>query len=121
MCGAARLFIFKNSTLFVFYGESIDSEGNPIFNYRSVKLPAEARCRAFTSGCSNGPATVGPDAVYYLSRDGVWATTGDVPFKVTDASVPDAALTPTPFGDFFDPVECFDSLSGFTTTRATCS
>lgn len=107
-----QIFVFKPSTLFIFYGESIDSEGNPIFNYRTVKLPADAKCLSYISNCGNGTATVGPAGVYYLSAGAVWMTTGDVPFRVTDNSVPDAVLGATPYGDWDDPTGLFYGTSG---------
>jgi hypothetical protein len=36
--GAATLFVFKQTKFFVFYGNSTDGSGNPVFNYRSVDL-----------------------------------------------------------------------------------
>lgn len=78
-----QLFVFKPSTLFIFYAEDVDVDGNPVFRYRTVPLTqAQVLPSAITT--ATGTITSGPDAVYYLGQDAIWATTGDVPFPVSD-------------------------------------
>jgi hypothetical protein len=70
------VFVFKQTKFFVFYGNSTDSAGNPIFNYRPVDA---------------GVGAVGPravvaarDGVYFASRRGIYRTQGDEPEKISD-------------------------------------
>jgi len=66
------LFVFKETKYFVFYGESLDAEGNPIFNYRTVD----------TGNGAIGPKAVAKDetGVYFFSREGgLMHTTGGDP------------------------------------------
>lgn len=78
-----QLFVFKQTAMFVFSGESIDATGEPVFDYRTVDLPGE-----IGDVVSNrvGPMVgVGLLGVYYLARDGVYRTTGGPPVKVSGA------------------------------------
>lgn len=74
------LFVLKRSFLYVFYGESIDTTGNPVFNFRKVTLPARART---TTNRGGENIVAGGDGVYLLLGDGVYRTTGDVPQMVS--------------------------------------
>lgn len=70
------IFAFKQSKFFVFYGESLDSSGNPVFNYRAVDVG---------EGVSGPYAVVaGRDAVYFANENGVFRTTGQDVQKVSD-------------------------------------
>lgn len=66
------ILAFKETKFFVFYGTSINPEdGTPEFNYRAVDTGVglaapQALC-------------VAPDAVYFLSGNGVYRTTGGAP------------------------------------------
>jgi hypothetical protein len=65
------LFVFKQTKFFVFYGTSVDSDGNPIFNYRPVEAGIGlASARALCAG---------RDGVYFMDRKGVYRTTGQEP------------------------------------------
>lgn len=62
------LFVFKRSKFFVFYGNSTDSTGATVFNYRSVTLNAGL--------VASKALAAGPDGVYFLSQHGIYKTTG---------------------------------------------
>lgn len=70
------LFVAKRSKLYVFYGTSIDATGSPVFNYRTVDLPARTRA---TTNRGGENIVAGGDAVYLLLADGVYRTTGGTP------------------------------------------
>lgn len=70
------VFVFKRSNVFVFYGESADSRGNPIFNYRRIHLP-EPLVR--DSGVLDGVAVAGHDGVYFRTIRGIARTRGGEP------------------------------------------
>lgn len=71
-----QLFVFKNSKFFVFWGNSIDADGESVFNYRTV----DAGVGANQAGC----AVAARDGVYFLDRAGVYRTTGGPPEKVSE-------------------------------------
>lgn len=79
-----ELFVFKESKFFVFYGNSTDSTGGSIFNYRMVD-----------TGIGAVPNTLGRQVtathetgVYFISTDGVYRTTGGPAVKVSRAIDP---------------------------------
>lgn len=65
------VYVFKETKFFVFYGNSIDSEGNPVFNFRKIDTGI---------GCVS-PRTLCADAngVYFMSRTGMHRTAGREP------------------------------------------
>jgi hypothetical protein len=69
-----QLFIFKSTKFFVFYGNSTDSTGNPVFNYRRVDGAGLAAPQAIG---------VSPDGVYFLDRRGIYFTTGGPAARVS--------------------------------------
>lgn len=75
-----QVFVFKQTVAYVFYGESVSSTGSPVFNYRRVPLPSriiDPAGSVSTGARMSAPVAVaGPDAVYFVARDGVYATTG---------------------------------------------
>lgn len=73
------LFVFKESSVFVFYGESVSGTGTPIFNYRRVDLPTPIFDVLRTSAGTGAIAIPGPDAVYYSTPRGIYRTVGEVP------------------------------------------
>jgi hypothetical protein len=84
-----KLFVFKNRRFAVFYGVSIDSTGNPIFNYR--EFPGIGA----TQGAGNSLST--SQGVYFLAGDGLYLTTGGTPVRV------DGPISPL-FRGSFSPV-----------------
>lgn len=72
------LFVFKESSVFIFYGESTDSGGNPVFSYRRVDLP-DPILDPLRSSVPGPAATAGPDAVYYATPRGIYRTAGNSP------------------------------------------
>lgn len=90
-----QVFVFKQTKLYVFYSETTDSAGDPIFNYRSVSIGNEAEPVAPTSSTGSS-VTVAPEGVYFISANRVWATTGDVPTCVSDSGYPGTGFDPSP-------------------------
>ncbi len=77
-----QAFVFKESTAYVFSGESIDGTGEPIFDYRAIELQGRVPDVALAFGQA---VAVGARGVYYLATDGVYRTTGGPSVKVSDA------------------------------------
>ena len=71
------LFVFKTAKFYVFYGESLLSDGSPEFSYREVDTGIGTR---FTRGVAAGRS-----GVYFVARDGVYVTTGGPPERVSGA------------------------------------
>lgn len=65
------LFAFKQTRFAVFTGTSVDSAGNPVFNYRGVDAGR---------GCyAAGMAVAGEEGVYFADSTGIYLTAGDTP------------------------------------------
>lgn len=78
-----QLYVFKQSTMFIFSGESVGSTGAPVFDYRAVSLPVSIDPSV---GVLRGPVVVaGENGVYYLAGDGLYRTTGGPPVRVSQA------------------------------------
>lgn len=77
-----QLFVFKQTKMFIFSGEGTDSTGQPVFDFRSVKLAGKIGV-----GSSNlsSSAAAGIDGVYYVSSEGVFRTTGGPPVMISSA------------------------------------
>ena len=78
-----QLFVFKQSSVFIFYGESTSSTGTPIFDYRVVELPG----RIPGAGSQSPGPWVGSndDAVFFMTNKGVYRTTGGPPVAISSA------------------------------------
>jgi len=80
-----KLFVFKADKFFVFYGNTADASGNPVFNYRTVDTGI---------GCyigNNYPMkayAAGPDGLYFQGYDGIYKTSGGPPVKISQALDP---------------------------------
>lgn len=71
---------FKADRFFVFYGNSVDSDGEPIFNYRAVVAG---------HGCATaGAAVAGEEGVYFADATGIYVTDGDTPRYISRAIEP---------------------------------
>ena len=70
------VLVFKETRFFVFYGTTLDADGNPEFNYRAVE--------AGKGLVAPGALCVGPDGVYFLAQDGVYRTNGGYPQLVSE-------------------------------------
>ena len=79
------LFAFCPNSFYVFYGNSTDSAGEPIFNYRLVSNSVGVQD---PSGFGNEVADCTDDGVYFISARGVYKTTGGSPTKVSGALDP---------------------------------
>jgi hypothetical protein len=74
------IFVFKQSKFFVFFGQTVDDDGEPVFNYR----PVDAGSGLVTSDA----LAVAEQGVYYLDRTGIYFTTGNQPVRVSDVVEP---------------------------------
>lgn len=78
-----ELFVFKQTKFFVFYGNSTDSTGGAVFNYRMVDTGVG--CVASNSAKLIASHETG---VYFVGHNGVYVTTGGPPRKVSGAIDP---------------------------------
>jgi hypothetical protein len=97
------LFVFKESTFYRFYGNSLAADGvTPVFNYKPVV--GKGMARWIWDGC-----VASPRGVYFVADDGVYLTSGGAPTKVSQALDPlflgttssfytGATLSKTPIG-----------------------
>lgn len=76
------VFAFKGSKFFVFYGNSTDPTGNPVFNYRPVEGVGLGNLGSSSPRMSM--AVAGRDGVYFASDTGVYVTTGGPAQKVSE-------------------------------------
>jgi hypothetical protein len=80
------VIVFKQTVMFVFYGENTDDEGLTEFVYREVTLPT-AIPRA--PGARDGRyIIVGGDSVYFSTRDGIFQTDGSSFRLISEAIQP---------------------------------
>jgi hypothetical protein len=84
-----KVIVTKGTRMFVFYGTSTDSTGNPVFNYRTVTLPS-----AIPQNSSRA-IVAGDDAFYLMTASGIFASTGGTPQPISQAIDP-ALYGPVP-------------------------
>jgi hypothetical protein len=74
-----RMFVFKQSKFFVFWGTTVGSSGTPEFQYDTI----------YGEGVhlGNCVATL-RDGVYFANRNGIFRTTGGAPQRVSDPVQP---------------------------------
>lgn len=75
-----QVIVFKQTKFFVFYGQSLDDEGEPVFNYRPVD--------AGVGLVSSRAIAVSEQGIYFLDRTGIYFTTGSQPARVSEAVEP---------------------------------
>lgn len=75
-----QVFVFKQTKFFVFYGQTLDDEGDPKFNYRPVD--------AGVGLVSPRALAVAEQGVYFLDRTGIYYTNGGQPARVSDIVEP---------------------------------
>lgn len=83
-----QLFVFKETKFFVFYGNSTDSTGSPVFNYRTVNTGIGMRTNAASSALAAHCFCVGPKAIYFHGSYGIYATSGGTPALISQAIQP---------------------------------
>jgi hypothetical protein len=74
------IFIFKETKFFVLWGESANTDGTPIANFREVVNSVGL--------ASKMAVAVGRDGVYFFNRMGVYRTTGGNPELISDVIRP---------------------------------
>lgn len=83
------VIVFKETKFFVVYGTDTDAAGNPIFRYTTIDTGVGL--------ASPRAVAVGTNAVYFMSRNGVYRTTGQDPELVSAIVQPIWAGDPSPF------------------------
>jgi hypothetical protein len=83
--GAVRwsnlVLIFKSRRFYVLTGEGLTADGGATFTSRAVDT-------AGVGLAAKGALAVGPDAVFFMDRTGVYATTGGAPALLSDKISP---------------------------------
>lgn len=82
-----QAFIFKKTRMFVLYSVDEDSEGAPIFNYRTVELGTEIANESAKELVDNCCIPT-REGVVFLSSDGIYITTGGTPVNLAGALDP---------------------------------
>ena len=72
--------VFKQTKFFVFFGQSVDDDGEPEFNKRAVQ--------AGVGLASPNALAVAEQGIYFLDRSGIYFTDGRQPSRVSDIVEP---------------------------------
>ncbi|HEX6456231.1 MAG TPA: hypothetical protein VF009_06895 [Solirubrobacterales bacterium] len=84
-----QIFVAKQTKLYVFYSVGTDSEGGPIFNYRTIHIGAVMQDPLNVADLVNPhnvPVMVaGDEGVYLLTSAGVMVTNGGRPMLISQA------------------------------------
>lgn len=75
------VFVFKDTSMFVFPVPSVGSTGAPVFNYRREALPSRMASGRYA-------AVAGPDGLYFATMDGIYRTTGGPPVRMSQPVAP---------------------------------
>jgi hypothetical protein len=97
------VFVFKQTKYFVFYGTSTGPTGDPVFNYRPVRITGAYADNSILTR----PAIAGTEGVYFFDGRSVWLTSGGEPTRVSSAIDPYLQAKTLPF---------FSSASGLDTS-----
>ena len=77
------VFALNDTGLYVFYGNSTDSTGGTIFNYRLITREVKN-----ISNAIDRCMAAGPDGVYINTETGLYKTTGGIPTKISNPVEP---------------------------------
>jgi hypothetical protein len=86
---------FKENAFYVFYGNSTDSTGGAVFNYRTIRHNLGTRRNFAGKTC-----VAGREGVYFICADGVYLTDGGYPKKISAPLDPLFGATKDPSGYF---------------------
>lgn len=78
-----QVFAFKRTKFFVFYGNSTDGDGEPVFNYRSVDGGVGVGASTDDGAISFNQVCAGRTGVYFIADDGIYRTVGGMPERVS--------------------------------------
>ena len=92
-----QVFIFKKTKFFVFYGNSADPAGNPVFNYRAVDTGTGAATYNVSATYHQHSVCVGDDGVYFQGKDGIYRTTGGPPQRFSEPLTPFYTYSTSPY------------------------
>lgn len=77
---ADDLYVFKQTKVYVFYGESVAADGSPEFNYRRVELPA--RVVSVFGHIEGRRVAEAPGAIYLSTLAGIYRITQGPRFEL---------------------------------------
>jgi hypothetical protein len=75
-----QIIVFKQTKFFVFFGNTVDDDGEPVFNYRPVD--------AGVGLAASRAITVSEHGAYFLDRTGIYVTDGSDPKQLSEPIEP---------------------------------